>query len=141
MGIGVRTGLLALAALACGSAQSGSTLRFCLRADPKTFDPLLAEEEPSDAVRFLTGGVLIRFNRQSQQLEPELAQSWTVRDHGKRIEQTTRCCSRLQIGEKSSTCRGKGTENKRPGIRSPICPSFRSKSSRSTFLRRRKLRS
>jgi peptide/nickel transport system substrate-binding protein len=72
--------------LACASAQSGSELRFCLRADPKTFDPLLAEEEPSDAVRFLTGGVLIRFNRQSQQLEPELAQSWTVRDHGKRID-------------------------------------------------------
>ena len=86
MGIGLRTGVLVLAALACASAQSGGTLRFCLRADPKTFDPLLAEEEPSDAVRFLTGGVLIRFNRQSQQLEPELAQSWTVRDHGKRID-------------------------------------------------------
>src|SRR5262249_12987928 len=48
--------------------------------------PLLAEEEPSDVVRFLTGGVLIRFNRQSQQLEPELAASWTVRDQGKRID-------------------------------------------------------
>ena len=35
----------------------------------------------------LTGGVLIRFNRQSQQLEPEeFAQSWTIRDHGKRID-------------------------------------------------------
>ena len=86
MGIGLRTGVLALAAVACVLAQSGGELRFCLRADPKTFDPLLAEEEPSDAVRFLTGGVLIRFNRQSQQLEPELAASWTVRDHGKRID-------------------------------------------------------
>ncbi len=86
MGIGLRSGVLALAAVTCVSAQSGGELRFCLRADPKTFDPLLAEEEPSDTIRFLTGGVLIRFNRQSQQLEPELATAWTVRDHGKRID-------------------------------------------------------
>ena len=86
MGIGLRTSVLALAAVACVSAQSGGELRFCLGADPKTFDPLLAEEEPSDAIRFLTGGVLIRFNRQSQQLEPELAAAWSVRDQGKRID-------------------------------------------------------
>lgn len=86
LAIGLRTGFLALAAVACISAQSGGELRFCLGADPKTFDPLLAEEEPSDVVRFLTGGVLIRFNRQSQQLEPNLAASWTVRDQGKRID-------------------------------------------------------
>src|SRR5207247_4572968 len=48
MGIGLRAGVLALAAVAGVSAQSGGELRFCLRADPKTFDPLLAEEEPSD---------------------------------------------------------------------------------------------
>ena len=86
MGIVLRTAVLVLFALTCVFAQSGGELRFCLRADPKTFDPLLAEEEPSDVVRFLTGGVLIRFNRQSQQLEPELAASWTVRDQGKRID-------------------------------------------------------
>jgi len=86
MGIGLRMGLMAMAAVACVAAQSGGELRFCLRADPKTFDPLLAEEEPSDDIRFLTGGVLIRFNRQSQRLEPELAVSWTVRDQGKRID-------------------------------------------------------
>jgi peptide/nickel transport system substrate-binding protein len=86
MGIGLPTWVLALVAVACASAQSGGELRFCLRADPKTFDPLLAEEEPSDTIRFLTGGVLIRFNRQSQKLEPELAASWTVRDQGKRID-------------------------------------------------------
>ena len=86
MGIGLPRWVLALVAVACASAQSGGELRFCLRADPKTFDPLLAEEEPSDTIRFLTGGVLIRFNRQSQKLEPELAVSWTVRDQGKRID-------------------------------------------------------
>ena len=51
MGIGLQTGVLALASVACVSAQSGGELRFCLGADPKTFDPLLAEEEPSDVVR------------------------------------------------------------------------------------------
>ena len=57
-----------------------------MHADPKTFDPLLATEEVSETIRYLTGGVLIRFNRQTQQLEPELATSWKVLDQGKRID-------------------------------------------------------
>src|SRR6185436_20862096 len=98
MGIALRTATLALAAAACITAQSGGELRFAIHADPKTFDPLLAEEEPSEVVRFLTGGVLIRFNRQSQQLEPELAASWTVRDQGKRIDFTLRRNLRFSDG-------------------------------------------
>jgi peptide/nickel transport system substrate-binding protein len=45
------------------AASAGSELRFCLRADPKTFNPLLVEDEPSETIRYLTGGVLIRVNR------------------------------------------------------------------------------
>src|SRR5215831_12078472 len=67
-------------------AQPGGQLRFCLHSDPATFDPLLAAEEASETVRYLTGGVLLRFNRQTQQLEPELATSWKVMDGGKRID-------------------------------------------------------
>jgi peptide/nickel transport system substrate-binding protein len=67
-------------------AQAGGQLRFCLHADPATFDPLLAAEEASETVRYLTAGVLLRFNRQTQQLEPELATSWKVMDGGKRID-------------------------------------------------------
>jgi peptide/nickel transport system substrate-binding protein len=77
---------LCLAFLAgLAAAQSGGTLRFCLRAEPKTFDPLLVEDDASAAIRYLTGGVLVRMNRQTQALEPELAQSWKVSKDGRQI--------------------------------------------------------
>jgi len=59
-------------------AQAGGELKFCLRMEPKTFDPLKVEDEASAAIRYLTGGVLVRVNRQTQELEPELAQSWNI---------------------------------------------------------------
>ncbi len=68
-----------------GCALAQGELRFCLRAEPKTFDPLKVEDDASVAVRYLTGGVLIRMNRQTQALEPELAQSWKVSKDGKQI--------------------------------------------------------
>jgi hypothetical protein len=52
-------------------AQGGGELRFCLRMEPKTFDPLKVEDEASAAIRYLTGGVLVRVNRLTQELEPE----------------------------------------------------------------------
>jgi peptide/nickel transport system substrate-binding protein len=66
-------------------AQGGGELRFCLRTEPKTFDPLKVEDESSAAIRYLTGGVLVRANRQTQELEPELAQSWKVSKDGRQI--------------------------------------------------------
>lgn len=66
-------------------AQGGGELRFCLRTEPKTFDPLKVEDDASFAVRYLTGGVLVRVNRQTQQLEPELAVSWKVSKDGRGI--------------------------------------------------------
>jgi peptide/nickel transport system substrate-binding protein len=74
--------LLVLAGLA---AAQGGELRFCLRSEPKTFDPLKVEDDASVAIRYLTGGVLVRMNRQTQALEPELAQSWKVSKDGKQI--------------------------------------------------------
>jgi len=67
------------------SAQSNQQLRFCLHSDPKTFNPLLAEEDSSETIRYLTGGVLMRLNRLTQELEPELATAWKVSDGGKSI--------------------------------------------------------
>jgi peptide/nickel transport system substrate-binding protein len=75
--------LLLLAAVA--AAQSGGALRFCLRAEPKTFDPLKVEDDASVSIRYLTGGVLVRMNRQTQALEPELAVSWKVSKDGRQI--------------------------------------------------------
>jgi peptide/nickel transport system substrate-binding protein len=119
---------MALAAMVCSAAQSGGELRFCLRADPRTFDPLLAEEEPSEAIRFLTGGVLIRFNRQTQQLDPELATSWTVRDHGKRIDFVLRPNVRFSDGTPFGPADVVAVIRRLmdPGLHSGIADSFRS---------------
>ncbi len=72
-------GILAASAMAQGE------LRFCLHSEPKTFDPLKVEDDASAAIRYLTGGVLLRMNRQTQALEPELAQSWKVSKDGRQI--------------------------------------------------------
>lgn len=72
------------------SAVAQGELRFCLRSEPKTFDPLKVEDDASVAIRYLTGGVLVRLNRQTQALEPELAKSWTVSKDGRQITFTLR---------------------------------------------------
>jgi len=80
--------LVATLGLALSSAPAGraaTELRFCLRAEPKTFDPLLVDDGNSETIRYLTGGVLIRVNRKTQQLTPELAASWDVERQGRRI--------------------------------------------------------
>jgi len=71
--------------VSAASAQGGSELRFCLHAEPKTFDPLKVDDDASLTIRYLTGGVLIRTNRQTQALEPELAESWKVSKDGRQI--------------------------------------------------------
>jgi peptide/nickel transport system substrate-binding protein len=85
---------LTLAALALTSrlafAQSGGELRFCLHSEPKTFDPALVDDDASVSIRYLTGGVLLRSNRRTQELEPELAESWKVSKDGKQITFTLR---------------------------------------------------
>src|SRR5580704_4074386 len=68
------------------AVSSASELRFCLRADPKTFNPLLVEDEPSETIRYLTAGVLVRLNRYTQELEGELASKWKVTENGRRID-------------------------------------------------------
>lgn len=67
------------------AAENGGELRFCITAEPKTFNPLLVDDGPSETVRYLTGGVLVRVNRLTQMPQPELATEWKVLDKGKRI--------------------------------------------------------
>ena len=50
-------------------------LAWAIHYDPKTFDPAKVDEQASETVRYLTGGVLLRRNRQTQRLEPQLAES------------------------------------------------------------------
>lgn len=65
---------------------TANELRFCLRIDPKTFDPLMVEDDSEATVQYLTGGVLIRLNRYTQELEGELATKWKVSENGRRID-------------------------------------------------------
>jgi peptide/nickel transport system substrate-binding protein len=66
-------------------AQSGGVLHFCLHGEPKTFNPILVDDEASENIRYLTGGVLIRLNRQTQVPEPALATSWRISKDGRKI--------------------------------------------------------
>src|SRR5438876_7275590 len=70
--------------------QNGGELRFILHSEPKTFNPILVGDEASEAVRYLTGGSLVRINRRSQELQPELATSWKVLNGGRKITFTLR---------------------------------------------------
>ena len=72
-----------LASVAC--AQSGGELRLCIRQEPKTYNPLEVAEDASETIRYLTGGVLIRVNRLTQQPQAEIAKSWKLSPDGKRI--------------------------------------------------------
>src|ERR1700758_3911352 len=60
-------------------------LKFFLRTEPKTFNPALVADESSLTIRYLTGGVLLRLNRDTQKLQPELARSWSVSKDGRTI--------------------------------------------------------
>jgi peptide/nickel transport system substrate-binding protein len=64
----------------------GGELRFAVHGEPKTLDPHLIPDEPSEVIAYLTGGVLIRQNRVTQELEPALAASWKVLEKGRAIE-------------------------------------------------------
>ena len=80
--------MLPLCLLLLALATSGmclDELRFYLHSDPKTFNPALVADPDSETIRYLTGGVLVRLNRQTQQLEPELATAWKVSKDGKTI--------------------------------------------------------
>jgi len=68
------------------AAQNGGELRFCLRAEPKTFNPALVDDDSSETIRYLTGGVLVRVNRLTQKPQPALATEWKVSKDGRRIQ-------------------------------------------------------
>jgi peptide/nickel transport system substrate-binding protein len=76
----------ALLFLACAlSAAAPKGLRFAITGDPKTFDPLQVADSNSETIRYLTAGVLVRVNRATDRLQPELAESWEIKEAGKAI--------------------------------------------------------
>jgi peptide/nickel transport system substrate-binding protein len=123
---------LVLAALAAtwlpAYAQYGGELRFCLQGEPKTFNPLLVEDDPSEVIRYLTGGVLIRVNRSTQEAEPELAASWKLDKNGKRI--TFRIKTGLSFSDGTPFTAEDVAETMRmamdPKLHAPVGDAFRS---------------
>jgi peptide/nickel transport system substrate-binding protein len=78
--------LLLFLGLQCFAQQIESEIRLSIRGDPKSFDPLVAVDDASEAVRYITGGVLLRFDRAAHKIVPELAESWRITNEGRRIE-------------------------------------------------------
>jgi peptide/nickel transport system substrate-binding protein len=75
----------ALLVLLVSTAAALDELKFFLYSEPKTFNPALVADDSSETVRYLTGGVLVRVNRQTQRPEPELATAWKISPDGKTI--------------------------------------------------------
>src|ERR1700734_3932824 len=73
-------------------------LAWTIGYDPKTFDPAKVDDLESEAVRYLTGGVLLRFNRLTQRVEPRLAESWSVSPDGKTLTFRLRAGLRFSDG-------------------------------------------
>ena len=121
--------LLIVALLAGDSvAQSGGELRFCLRSEPKTLNPLLMSDDSSETIRYLTGGVLLRVNRLTQDLEPELATAWKLTNAGKTITFKLRENLRFADGTTFSADDVANTVQQLmdPAVHSPSGDAFRS---------------
>ena len=114
------------------AAQGESELSFALGAEPKTFNPLLVADEPSETIRYLTAGVLIRVNRKTQEPEPELATSWRVFEGGRKIQFSLRKGVRFSDGKPFTAEDVAFTFEKLldPALRSPVGDSFRSSAGR-----------
>jgi peptide/nickel transport system substrate-binding protein len=64
--------------------KRGGRLVASLRADPKTFNPLLVRDSASRSVVELLMSDLVHIHRGSHLTEPSLAKSWEVSDDGRR---------------------------------------------------------
>jgi len=67
------------------SAAVPQQLRFAINGDPKMFDVLMVAESNSETIRYLTAGVLLRVNRTTDVPQPELAESFQVKEGGRAI--------------------------------------------------------
>ncbi len=103
-------------------------LRFYLHSDPKTFRPALVADDASETIRYLTGGVLLRLNRETQKVEPELAVGWKISPDGKTITFQLRHGLRFSDGTPFSAQDVQYTmgELMDPALHSPTGDAFRS---------------
>jgi peptide/nickel transport system substrate-binding protein len=76
---------LAKTCLAQAAPRLPGELVWTIGYDPKTFDPAKVDYQESELVRYLSAGVLLRFNRFTQQVEPQLAESWNLSPDGRTV--------------------------------------------------------
>ena len=120
--------LLLLVSLLLNVGTCLDELKFFLRSEPKTFNPALVADDSSEAIRYLTGGVLLRLNRQTQAVEPELAVAWNVSRDGRTISFQLRQGVRFSDGTPFSASDVKYTMDQLmdPVLHSPTGDAFRS---------------
>lgn len=78
--------------------RPGGVLVVSQRAEPRTFNPVMAADNPSREILGRLHASLIRINRATHETEPELAESWTVSDDGLRYVVTLRRDVRFSDG-------------------------------------------
>jgi peptide/nickel transport system substrate-binding protein len=81
------------------AGQPGGQLVVVQRTEPRTLNPFMAVDSPSRDVLRRTTADLIHVNRETQQLEPALARSWTVSPDGRRFTLQLRRGVRFSDGD------------------------------------------
>ena len=77
--------LAAISSAAQAAPRLPGEIAWTIGYDPKTFDPAKVDDQESELVRYLTAGVLLRFDRFTQKIEPALAQTWSLSPDGKTL--------------------------------------------------------
>lgn len=71
--------------IAAQTPMPQADIAWALHSEPRTMDPAKVDDQSSETVRYLTGGVLVRINRQTQQPEPGLAEKYDVSPDGRTV--------------------------------------------------------
>ena len=68
-----------------GTPVAGGMLRVGIRSEPQTWNRLLATDEVSHQITERLHAALLRVNRLTQELEPELAESWSFSEDSREL--------------------------------------------------------
>lgn len=76
------TGLLTISSHSQAAPRQPGEVAWAVHYDPRTFDPAKVDDQASELVRYLTGGVLLRLNRQTNEPVPQIAESYHIAPDG-----------------------------------------------------------
>jgi peptide/nickel transport system substrate-binding protein len=85
------------------SFASGGTIVASVRAEPRSFNRYVTRDLTSDVIAYLSHGALVRVNRRTQRLDPELAESWELLPDGVTYRLKLRHDVRFSDGEPFSS--------------------------------------